>query len=146
MTEIEITPKPSAAESAPSAAESGLASASAPEASAGSAASAAPEAPAGSAASAAQEAPAGSVASVASAASEADLAAAPVVAVYSVAGMSCGHCAGAVTRELSALEGVTGVHVDLESKKVTVGSTRELTDEEVRAAVDEAGYELVGQA
>jgi copper chaperone CopZ len=143
MTEIEITPKPSAAESAPSAAESGLASASAPEASVGSAASVAPEASAGSAASAAPEASAGSAASVASVASEADLAAAPVVAVYSVAGMSCGHCAGAVTRELSALEGVTGVHVDLESKKVTVGSTRELTDEEVRAAVDEAGYELV---
>ena len=67
---------------------------------------------------------------------------APVVAVYSVHGMSCGHCAGAVTRELSAIEGVTGVQVDLEAKKVTVGSDRELSDDEVRAAVDEAGYEL----
>jgi len=70
------------------------------------------------------------------------IAGSPVVAVYSVYGMSCGHCAGAVTRELSALEGVTGVQVDLGAKKVTVGSTRQLTEDEVRAAVDEAGYEL----
>ena len=67
----------------------------------------------------------------------------PVLGVYNVQGMSCGHCAGAVTRELSAIEGVTGVHVDLAAKKVTVGSTRELAEDEVRAAVDEAGYELV---
>ncbi|HTJ67308.1 MAG TPA: cation transporter [Actinospica sp.] len=72
-----------------------------------------------------------------------EITAAPVVAVYSVQGMSCGHCAGAVTRELTALEGVTGVEVDLEAKKVTVGSTRQLSEDEVRAAVDEAGYELV---
>ena len=72
-----------------------------------------------------------------------ELAGSPVLNVYSVQGMSCGHCAGAVTRELSALEGVTGVHVDLGAKKVTVGSTRELAEDEVREAVDEAGYELV---
>ena len=71
------------------------------------------------------------------------LAGSPVLGVYDVQGMSCGHCAGAVTRELSAIEGVTGVHVDLAAKKVTVGSTRELAEDEVRAAVDEAGYELV---
>ncbi|HWG23645.1 heavy metal-associated domain-containing protein [Actinospica sp.] len=73
----------------------------------------------------------------------ADLTSSPVVTVYSVHGMSCGNCAGHVTEELSAIEGVTGVRVDLEAKKVTVGSIRELTEDEVRAAVDEAGYELV---
>ena len=73
----------------------------------------------------------------------ADVSASPVVAVYSVHGMSCGNCAAHVTEELSAIEGVTGVQVDLEAKKVTVGSTRELTEDEVREAVDEAGYELV---
>jgi copper chaperone len=73
----------------------------------------------------------------------AEIASSPVVTVYSVNGMSCGNCAAHVTGELSAIEGVTGVQVDLESKKVTVGSTRELTEDEVRAAVDEAGYELV---
>lgn len=66
----------------------------------------------------------------------------PFVTVYAVHGMSCGHCAAAVTRELSAIDGVAGVHVDLESKKVTVGSARRLSDDEVREAVDEAGYEL----
>jgi copper chaperone len=70
------------------------------------------------------------------------LAESPVVTVYPVSGMSCGHCASAVTRELSAIDGVTGVQVDLGAKKVTVGSTRPLTGDEVRAAVDEAGYEL----
>ncbi|MBR7839695.1 heavy-metal-associated domain-containing protein [Actinospica durhamensis] len=66
----------------------------------------------------------------------------PVVTVYSVFGMNCGHCSNAVTRELSAIHGVTGVTVDLGAKKVTVGSTRPLSEDEVRAAVDEAGYEL----
>lgn len=70
------------------------------------------------------------------------LAASSVVTVYPVYGMNCGHCASAVTREMSAIEGVTAVQVDLEAKKVTVGSTRQLTEDEVRAAVDEAGYEL----
>ena len=65
-----------------------------------------------------------------------------VVTIYAVNGMNCGHCVAAVTRELSAIEGVDGVHVDLEAKKVTVGSSRPLTEDEVRAAVDEAGYEL----
>lgn len=70
------------------------------------------------------------------------LAGSPVVTVYSVYGMSCGHCASAVTREIGGLEGVTGVHVDLAAKQVTVGSTRRLAEDDVRAAVDEAGYEL----
>jgi copper chaperone CopZ len=77
-----------------------------------------------------------------SAASPEQLSGSPVVTVYSVYGMSCGHCVSAVTRELGMVEGVTGVHVDLGAKQVTVGSTRRLADDEVRAAVDEAGYEL----
>jgi copper chaperone CopZ len=70
------------------------------------------------------------------------LAGSPVVTVYSVYGMSCGHCASAVAREIGGLEGVSGVHVDLAAKQVTVGSIRRLAEDEVRAAVDEAGYEL----
>ncbi|HEX4789872.1 MAG TPA: heavy-metal-associated domain-containing protein [Actinospica sp.] len=70
------------------------------------------------------------------------LAGSAVVTIYSVYGMSCGHCASAVTREIGGIEGVTGVHVDLAAKQVTVGSTRRLAEDEVRAAVDEAGYEL----
>ena len=61
---------------------------------------------------------------------------------YTVAGMTCGHCVAAVSEELGALPGVTGVDVDLPSGGVTVTSTGQLDDAAVAAAVDEAGYEL----
>lgn len=66
--------------------------------------------------------------------------------VYVVKGMTCGHCAGSVTQELSALPGVEGVDVALDTGKVTVKSEAALTEDAVREAVDEAGYELVGVA
>ncbi|WP_239143710.1 heavy-metal-associated domain-containing protein [Actinoplanes philippinensis] len=56
--------------------------------------------------------------------------------------MTCSHCVQSVTQELSALPGVTAVEVDLASGGVTVASDQALDDEAVRAAVDEAGYEL----
>ncbi|GAA0516191.1 heavy metal transport/detoxification protein [Paractinoplanes deccanensis] len=65
-----------------------------------------------------------------------------VTSTYTVTGMTCGHCVQAVTGELSALPGVADVQVDLASGAVTVTSEAPLTDEAVRAAVDEAGYEL----
>lgn len=61
---------------------------------------------------------------------------------YTVTGMSCEHCVRAVTEELTALDGVRDVSVDLASGAVTVASTTELDTGDVRAAVDEAGYEL----
>ena len=61
---------------------------------------------------------------------------------YSVTGMSCGHCAGAVQGELGRLPGVTGVEVDVELGRVTVTSHDRLDAEVVRAAVEEAGYDL----
>ena len=61
---------------------------------------------------------------------------------YRVNGMTCGHCVGAVTREVGAIDVVTDVQVELESGDVTVTSSRPLTDAEIAAAVDEAGYEL----
>jgi copper chaperone len=64
------------------------------------------------------------------------------VRTYQVAGMTCGHCVGAVTREVGALEPVTDVQVELETGAVTVVSTRPLTDVELVAALDEAGYQL----
>ncbi|GHI89577.1 heavy-metal-associated domain-containing protein [Streptomyces xanthophaeus] len=66
--------------------------------------------------------------------------------VYRVTGMTCGHCEGAVTSELSALPGVTSVKAVAATGEVTVVSAAELTDEDVRAAVDEAGYEFAGRA
>ncbi|WP_329385377.1 cation transporter [Streptomyces sp. NBC_01351] len=66
--------------------------------------------------------------------------------VYRVTGMSCGHCEGSVTKELSALPGVSSVKAVAATGEVTVVSAAPLSDEDVRAAVDEAGYELVGKA
>ncbi|MGH1564152.1 heavy-metal-associated domain-containing protein [Mumia sp. DW29H23] len=66
---------------------------------------------------------------------------------YTVTGMTCGHCAGAVTEEISALEGVESVEVDLVAggaSSVHVTSAGTLDDAAVAAAVDEAGnYQVV---
>jgi copper chaperone len=59
---------------------------------------------------------------------------------YSVPGMHCGHCKDAVERELSAVEGVSSVDADLESKLVRV-SGHGLSDGALREAIEEAGYE-----
>lgn len=56
-----------------------------------------------------------------------------------VPGMSCGHCAQAVRRELTAVTGVTAVDVDLGRKDVVVHGT-DLVADDLVAAVDEAGY------
>ena len=62
---------------------------------------------------------------------------------YNVQGMTCGHCAQAVTTEIKKLAGVADVDVTVESGTVTVSSASTLDIEDVAAAVDEAGYELV---
>lgn len=67
-------------------------------------------------------------------------------ATYSVTGMTCSHCVAAVTEELSRLDGVDGVDVDLQAggdSRVTVTSAAPLPVDAVRDAVDEAGYTLV---
>ncbi|MFE3168165.1 heavy-metal-associated domain-containing protein [Streptomyces sp. NPDC059224] len=68
-----------------------------------------------------------------------------VTAVYQVTGMSCGHCEGSVSAELSGLPGVSSVKAVASSGEVTVVSAAPLDEEAVRAAVDEAGFELVGR-
>jgi copper chaperone len=64
-------------------------------------------------------------------------------AVYTVDGMTCDHCVQAVSTEVSGVVGVTGVDVDLASGRVRVSSDRPLDDAAVRAAVEEAGYQVV---
>ena len=63
---------------------------------------------------------------------------------YTVVGMTCGHCVASVTEEISEIDGVTDVAVDLPTGAVTVTSTEPVLDEDIRAAVEEAGYELAG--
>jgi copper chaperone len=62
--------------------------------------------------------------------------------VYAVTGMTCGHCVASVTEEISEIDGVTDVAVDLSTGAVTVTSTRPVSDADVRTAVEEAGYHL----
>jgi copper chaperone CopZ len=66
---------------------------------------------------------------------------------YSVTGMTCDHCVHAVSEEISALDGVTAVDVDLVAggvSTVRVTSDAPLSDEAVASALDEAGdYSLV---
>ena len=57
-------------------------------------------------------------------------------------GMTCDHCVRAVTTELVLLPGVRSVDIDLAEGAVTVTSDGPLDQEEVREAIDEAGYAL----
>ncbi|GGK47061.1 heavy-metal-associated domain-containing protein [Streptomyces flaveus] len=65
---------------------------------------------------------------------------------YQVTGMSCAHCEGSVSNELSELPGVSSVKAVASTGEVTVVSTAPLDADAVRAAIDEAGFELVGTA
>ncbi len=60
---------------------------------------------------------------------------------YSVTGMTCEHCINAVSTEVGGIAGVQGVVVDLATGRVTVSGDG-FTDEQIRAAVGEAGYAL----
>ncbi|MDT5034558.1 MAG: hypothetical protein QOC94_4729 [Actinoplanes sp.] len=65
-----------------------------------------------------------------------------VTSTYTVNGMTCAHCVQAVSGELATLPGVDAVQIDLGTGAVTVTSAAPLATGDVRAAVDEAGYEL----
>jgi copper chaperone len=60
--------------------------------------------------------------------------------LYTVPGMHCGHCESAVKAEVSAVQGVDSVVVDLDTKGVEVNGET-LDDAAIRAAIEEAGYE-----
>nr|WP_275409517.1 heavy-metal-associated domain-containing protein [Actinoplanes siamensis] len=63
--------------------------------------------------------------------------------VYQVAGMTCGGCAGRVSRQLIEVPGVRDVSIDVATGGVTVTSAETLDDDSVAAAVAAAGYQLV---
>ena len=60
---------------------------------------------------------------------------------YTVEGMSCEHCRAAVRAKVREIDGVESVEVELESGRLEVGG-RSLSDEDVAAAVEGAGYRL----
>ena len=61
---------------------------------------------------------------------------------YTVTGMTCGHCVASVTEEVQEIAGVESVDVVLDTGALTVTSSQSLDDAAVRAAVEEAGYQL----
>ena len=61
---------------------------------------------------------------------------------FTVTGMTCGHCVASVTEEVSEVPGVENVDVALETGVLTVTSSQPVDDDAVRAAVEEAGYQL----
>ena len=61
---------------------------------------------------------------------------------FKVTGMTCGHCVSSVTSEVSKLDGVTKVDVDLASGSVTVESNLPIDKAAIATAVDEAGFAL----
>jgi copper chaperone CopZ len=63
---------------------------------------------------------------------------------WTVVGMTCGHCVSSVSEEVGALAGVERVEVDLETGRLTLTSVGVVDEADVRAAVEEAGYELAG--
>lgn len=65
--------------------------------------------------------------------------------IYRVSGMTCEHCVRAVSAEVARIDGVADVTVDLVTGEVAVVSDAPLAEEDVRAAIDEAGYTVVGQ-
>lgn len=61
---------------------------------------------------------------------------------YTVTGMTCGHCVASVTEEVQEIPGVENVDVVLDTGVLTVTSGQPLDDAAVKAAVEEAGYQL----
>ena len=60
-----------------------------------------------------------------------------------IEGMTCGHCAMSVTKELSKLPGAADVKVDFAAASAQVTVDESVTEADIAAAVDEAGYKLV---
>lgn len=69
---------------------------------------------------------------------------APFRTHVTVAGLTCQHCVMSVTEELEEIAGVSAVDVELRTGLVTVLADRDVERGEIAAAVDEAGFELVG--
>jgi len=57
--------------------------------------------------------------------------------------MSCQHCVNAITNEVSTVDGVRQVRIDLGTKRVTVDADERVTDEMIVEAIHEAGYDEV---
>ncbi len=64
--------------------------------------------------------------------------------IISIEGMSCGHCVKHVENALGEIDGITDINVSLEAKEAVVSMDREIPDEDIKAAIEDWGYEVVG--
>ncbi len=62
--------------------------------------------------------------------------------IYRVPDVSCDHCIRAITDELGKLPGIQNVGVDLKTKLVTVQHDGSVSDADLRAGIEEAGYDI----
>ena len=63
-----------------------------------------------------------------------------MIRTFTVDDISCGHCAQAITREVSSVPGVQQVTVDLGTKRVSVAAREDVASETITSAINEAGY------
>ncbi len=63
--------------------------------------------------------------------------------VFSVPEVSCQHCVNAITKEVSRLDGVQNVNVDLATKRVSVNAGEQVSPAQLIEAINEAGYDDV---
>ena len=61
-----------------------------------------------------------------------------------IEGMMCAHCQKHVHDALAKMDGVTDVTVDLEGGKADVKATHDISEDDFRKVIEDAGYELVG--
>ena len=64
---------------------------------------------------------------------------------FHVTGMTCSHCENAVTEEVTSLDGVDSIEVSAQTGRLVVHLSGDVSDEDIIAAVDEAGYEAVAK-
>jgi copper chaperone CopZ len=62
------------------------------------------------------------------------------VTEYRVTGMTCGHCEASIREEVGEIAGVQGIEVSAETGRLVVTALDEVGDDQVIAAVEEAGY------
>jgi len=63
--------------------------------------------------------------------------------IYTVPEIHCDHCVTAINRELSQIDGVSDIQVDLKAKTVTIELARDVTDERIADGLYEAGFDVV---
>lgn len=62
--------------------------------------------------------------------------------IVAVDGMTCDHCKNWVEKSINSIDGAAA-KVDLKKKEAVVSMSREVSDEEIRAAIQKAGYKVV---